>query len=286
MPGSKSRKSAVAASALDIGILLNAPGVEGVDPGDASGTLPIDAPTNGLVVKVPRWPAFPGVPGVEHTVNIYIVGSAVSVARRAYSIVDDAAEFFIPVAALALPNRPSFEIIYIVRTPNPTTSPPRRLTFKVAEPPTVLKEPVFPDASLYGYIICRKNKPSDPESLFIWEGIRIFIPFDTRFQENDVVTLVWQGWATLNIAPPALTVPASFTVTVTAADIRDRNSLRIVIQPFVTWIKPMTANHSASATYTLLRRGAAIFKSRTGLVKLDRKIPGESGFCENSSWMK
>lgn len=121
----------VAASTSDAGILLDQPRVLGVDPLDPSGTLPADARLNGITVIIPQWPNFPT--GVQvHTVDIYIVGIINAVAQRSYRAADVAPEFFIPIPAALLPVTPSFEIFYNVRTPNPTTSPIRRLTFRVA----------------------------------------------------------------------------------------------------------------------------------------------------------
>ncbi|MGF6208753.1 hypothetical protein [Pseudomonas frederiksbergensis] len=273
----------VAASTSDAGILLDQPRVLGVDPLDPSGTLPADARLNGITVIIPQWPNFPT--GVQvHTVDIYIVGIINAVAQRSYRAADVAPEFFIPIPAALLPVTPSFEIFYNVRTPNPTTSPIRRLTFRVAPPPQELAAPIFPDATIYGYINCNKvvREPPDSDALFVWEGIRISIPFDDRFLANDVIQLVWQCWTNLNGSGPALTPPGTFLQQITAADISGRNNIRIVILPFNTWIEPMTTNNSADATYTLVRNGVPQLTSFKGIVKVDRKIPGESGFCKSA----
>lgn len=284
MPLTNDPKRTSATTASDSGVLVDIPGVVGVDPSDPTGALPSDAKERGIEVIVPRWPDFPA--GVQaHTVDIYIVGITDSVAQRTYGAADSAPEFFILVPPASLPNTASFEVFYIVRTPNPTTSPSRRLTFTLAPPPLVLREPIFPDASLWGYIHCHKSN-SDPEALYIWEGVRIFIPFDDRFQPLDIIELRWQGWDSLNGSGAALTPLTRFSGTVTAADVRDKNNILIVVRPFIPHIEPMTNNDSALATYTLVRNGIPMFRSRTGLVKIDRVIPGEKEFCSDASWMK
>lgn len=279
MPISNDPERPRSSSTSDAGILLDPVRVLGVDPLDPAGTLPADAKVNGITVIIPRWPDFPTGARV-HTVNIYIVGTTTTVAQRDYRAADSAPEFFIPVAASSLPNAPSFEIFYIVRTPNPTTSPLRLLTFKVS-PPVGLVEPKFPDANLRGYIVCEKDlrNPPDPEQLFIWEGIRIFIPFDNRFRAGDDIQLVWQCWANLNGSGPALTPPGTFSVQVNSEDISGSRDISMVIRPFNTWIEPMTADNSADATYMLVRNGIPIFSSLRGVVKVDRKIPGTSRYC-------
>ncbi|VVQ29813.1 hypothetical protein PS943_01542 [Pseudomonas fluorescens] len=275
--------SLAAGSTSDAGVLLDPLRVRGVDPADPAGTLPDDAKQNGIVCIIPRWPAFPTDARIDH-VDIFIVGNPVPIAQRDYGVADDAAEFPIPIEPTLLPDLPTFEIEYTVRSVNNTTSPRRRLTFAIVAPPQVLKEATFPDASLWGYINCTKNNPQDPDSLYVWEGIRILIPFDNRFELWDVIELVWQGWDSLNGAGTALTPVVTITGTVT--DVTNKQPVSIVIRPFVPHIEPMRDNDSATVSYLLLRNGVPIFRSFTGLVKIDRVIPGNSGFCSDASWMK
>ncbi|MHC8333241.1 hypothetical protein [Pseudomonas sp. LB3P25] len=272
-----------AGSTSDAGVLLDPLRVQGVDPSDPAGTLPDDAKQNGIVCIIPRWPAFPTDTRIDR-VEIFIVGNPNSIAQRNYGAADDATEFLIPIGPTLLPDLLTFEIRYTVRSVNNTTSPPRRLTFAIVAPPQVLKAATFPDADPWGYIGCTKNNPQDPDSLYVWEGIRILIPFDNRFQLLDVIELVWQGWESLNGSGTALTPAATFTGTVT--DVINKKPVSIVIRPFVPHIEPMRDNDSATANYLLLRNGVPIFSSFTGLVKIDRVIPGSSGFCSDARWMK
>lgn len=272
-----------ARSALNAGVLLDLPRFEGVDPQDPAGTLPPDAKQNGIVCIIDRWPAFPIDARIDR-VEIFIVGNPNFVAWGEYGAADNAPEFRIRVGPAALPDLATFEIYYTVRSVNLTTSLPRRLTFAIVVPPQVLKEPTFPDASLWGYINCSKNNPQDPDSLYVWEGIRILVPFDNRFQLLDVIELVWQGWDSLNGSGTALTPEVTFTGTVT--DVTNKQPVAIVVRPFVPHIEPMRDKNSATASYFLLRNGVPIFSSFTGLVKIDRVIPGSSGFCSDASWMK
>jgi hypothetical protein len=171
--------------------------------------------------------------------------------------------------------------MYTVRSINNTTSPSRRLTFA---PPKVLKEVTFPDANVWNYINCTKNNPQDPDSLYVWEGIRILVPFDDRFQLWDVIKLVWQGWDSLNGSGTALTPKVTFTESVT--DVINKKPVSIVIRPFVPHIEPMRNNDCATVSYLLLRNGVPIFNSFTEVVKIDRVISGSSGFCSDARWMK
>jgi hypothetical protein len=267
-------------NASDTGVLLDLPRVQGVDPADPAGKLPENAKQNGIVCIIPRWPAFPTNERIDR-VEIFIVGNSVPIAQRDYGVADDAAEFLIPIGPTLLPDLPTFEIMYTVRSVNNTTSPSRRLTFASQK---VLKEATFPDANLWGYINCTKNNPQDPESLYVWEGVRILIPFDDRFKLWDVIELVWQGWDSLNGSGTALTPKVTFTESVT--DVINKKPVSIVIRPFDPHIEPLRDKDSATVSYLLLRSGVPIFSSFTGLVKIDRVIPGISGFCSDASWMK
>lgn len=269
-------------STLDAGALLNVPRVVGVDPTDPEGTLPEDAVPNGLVVIIDRWPAFP-TDGRIDRVEVFIVGIVDPVAVRSYGAGDAAPEFFIPVAAASLPAGPGFEIFYRVYAFNPTTSPRRRLTFA---PPRVLERPSFLDASIWGYLSCQKHNPQDPQALFIWEGVRIAIEFDQRFQALDVIELEWQGWDSLNGSGSPLTPKHKFTKTLSSSDISNGRPLSIVVQPFVPFIEPMRDKDSANVSYRLVRNQATLYLSFPGLVKIDRVIPGQDAYCDNANWMK
>mgnify|MGYP006951084212 CR=1 FL=1 len=267
-------------STSDAGVLLDFPRVQGVDPADPAGTLPDDAKQNGIVCIITRWPAFPTDDRIDR-VEFFIVGNPRPIAQRDYGAADDAVEFLIPIGPTLLPDLPTFEIMYTVRSINNTTSPSRRLTFA---PPKVLKEATFPDANVWGYINCTKNNPQDPDSLYVWEGIRILVPFDDRFQLWDVIKLAWQGWDSLNGSGTALTPKVTFTESVT--DVINKKPVSIVIRPFVPHIEPMRNNDCATVSYLLLRNGVPIFNSFTEVVKIDRVISGSSGFCSDARWMK
>lgn len=275
-----------AGSTLNPGVLLSLPGVDGVDPQDPAGTLPPDAKQVGIVCVIDRWPNFPVSGARKDRVEIFIVGNPDFVAWAEYGAADDAMEFRISVVPEKLPDVATFELLYTVRSINPTTSPARRLTFAIVAPPQRLKEADFPDADLWGYIGCYKNYPDDPESLFIWEGVRVEIPFDDLFNINDVVRIYWQAWDSLN-GPGELIDPLTeeFEFNEVVTDVVNKQSIKLVVKPFASHIEPMKVNDSATVNYQLLRNGIPIFRSFTGLVKVDRVIPGQSGYCADSSWM-
>ncbi|RON69245.1 hypothetical protein BK671_07330 [Pseudomonas fluorescens] len=270
-------------STTNPGVLLSLPRVDGVDPQDPAGTLPPDAKQVGIVCVIDRWPNFPVSGGRRDRVEIFIVGNPAFVAEAEYGAADDAVEFRISVAPEKLPGVATFELFYTVRSINPTTSPERRLTFAIVAPPQRLKVARFPDANIFGYIGCHKNFPDDPQSLFIWEGVRVEIPFDDLFNLNDVVRVHWQAWGSLNASGNPLTQVFEFNEVVT--DIVNRQAVKLVIKPFASHIEPMRNDDSATVNYQLLRNGIPIFRSFTGLVKVDRVISGKNEYCADSSWM-
>ncbi|QKV64675.1 hypothetical protein HUW52_17845 [Pseudomonas sp. 43A] len=275
-----------ASSTLSSAVLLSLPRVDGVDPQDPAGTLPPDAKQVGIVCVIDRWLSFPVSGARKDRVEIFIVGNPDFVAWAEYGVADDAVEFRISVAPEKLPDVATFELFYTVRSINPTTSEKRRLTYAIVAPPQRLKEAGFPDADIWGYIGCHKNYPDDPESLFIWEGGRVEIPFDDLFDLNDVLRVYWQAWGSL-YGPGELVDPLTpeFEFNEVVTDVVNKQAVKLVIKPFASHIEPMRNNHSATVNYQLLRNGIPIFRSFTGLVKVDRVIPGQSEYCADSSWM-
>lgn len=141
-------KPVTASSAMNAGVLLDLPRVDGVDPQDPAGTLPPDAKQVGIVCVIDRWPNFPPPDARIDRVEIFIEGDPNPVAWGEYGAADNAPEFRIRVDPAKLPNVPTFQLNYTVRSTNLTTSPSRRLTFAIVAPPQLLKEAVFPDANL------------------------------------------------------------------------------------------------------------------------------------------
>lgn len=266
-------------SAFNAGILLNLPRFEGVDPLDPAGTLPPDAKQNGIVCIIDRWPNFPVNARIDR-VEIFLAGNPNFIAWAEYGAADNAPEFHIPIGPGSLPDLPTFEIYYRQRSINWGTAPSRRLTFAVG-PPKVLKAPTFPDTDIWNYITCTKSNPQDPESLFVWEGIRIFIPFDNRFNPLDEIELVWQGWDQPNGKGNALTAEITFMGTVT--DVTGNKPVVIIVRPFPVNIEPMRDRDSASASYVLVRNRIPMFSSFTGYVNIDRKPAGGIGYCSGGN---
>ncbi|UVK84401.1 hypothetical protein LOY46_06800 [Pseudomonas sichuanensis] len=125
-----------------------------------------------------------------------------------------------------------------------------------------LKAPVFPDATLYGYLNCC-SRPR------LWEGVNVRVEGDPRFSVGDIIELVWQGHDNLNGSSPIPGVTAPFSKPVATAG----GAVDFLILPYDTLIAPMIDNASATAQYRLLKTDGSVGVSEIDVVKIMRKMP-------------
>lgn len=176
----------------------------------------------------------------------------------------------LPGSAVRVPDRDGvFYATYKVRdrAGNETDS------FSLVTPATValkplpgpdLPEPEFPEADKYGYINC-DDAP--------WNGIVVRIAFvRSLFEDDDQITLYWQGYHTFNGVDPIPGTKGVFTRTVSAQNVTD-GYLDIRVEPFIPYIEPMIEG-SALASYRLTKVNGQSGASAEGLVKINRKLPG------------
>lgn len=244
--------------------------LDGISPTDPDGKVPPDILINGTTGRIPRWANFPQKPNpgdVADYTDLYVYweqnSTTTEIFSDRYTYVDDKLEFEFSLTAEAMKEDGTAYIYYLLRgeNGNPDESPPRKLTIVHALKPT-LRGPTFPDANPNGYINC-DTVP------FVGEKIRIqIIPEAVDIFENlDVCELEFQGFATLNGAPPALTPLHMFRKVIDG----DEPAKGFMIDiPFDPYIRPMFDRHSAVATYRILRQGVPIYASHPSLVKIDR----------------
>lgn len=125
-----------------------------------------------------------------------------------------------------------------------------------------LDPPVFPNATIYGYLNCC----STPR---LWDGVNVRVEGDPRFEVGDTLELTWQGHDNLNGNSPIPGVLATFRKTVAAAGA----DVDFLILPYDTLIAPMIDNASATAWYRLLKGNGAVGVSDIDFVKITRKMP-------------
>ncbi|WP_460163834.1 hypothetical protein [Pseudomonas sp. S2_F03] len=98
---------------------------------------------------------------------------------------------------------------------------------------------------------------------------------------DDECTLDWEGFSSLNgVGPiPGTALQLSIKLTQAEADSGQGFDFTLGSDTYLQHIKPMGKNASAVARCTLYRNGTALGRSASGLVKIDRVIPGQSELC-------
>ncbi|WP_085657002.1 hypothetical protein [Pseudomonas sp. B11(2017)] len=241
--------------------------IDGVSELDPDGHIPRDVLIAGTIGRIPRWPNFPADPDDFTILRVYWRqdGATDEIFTATYTQADDRPEFTFPITPEQMSVDGTAVIYYELEgfNGNLDPSPERKLTIDHELAPT-LRAPEFPDVNFYGYINCSSAPP-------VWERIRVKILSEPVFLNGDECVLQWQGFDSLNGSPPVLTPVHEFRRTLSPADVSNGFVIDI---PFDPYVRPMVDNDSALAQYTLFRAGVSFRKSRKGLVKIDRTLPG------------
>lgn len=268
--------SSITDGEMQIGILAAALNIEGVG---ADGVLPPEASNNGAKLLIPMWINPSVKPGNGDRLSIWVTELATGIETLFYSNrfpvpVTIPAFFLLPAQYLQRDGEISLKYRVIAEDHgNEDTSLPQQFTVK-RQVPVNLAELIFPSATLWGYLNC-SSKPS------LWEAVIVRVPAQQgRFAKDDVCAMDWEGFYNLNAVGPIPGTALRITKTLTQADAEQGFEFRLESDKYELHIKPMKNNASALASYTLYRGGIALGKSKPGLVKIDRAIPGESNFCE------
>lgn len=121
----------------------------------------------------------------------------------------------------------------------------------------------------------------------ICHGVLWVISPDPLMRVNDELVFEWQGFRTTSLEDPIGGTEFEDRLFLTTDHLRD--GVVITVSPWDTRIAPMVRYCSASGRYYLLRGGAVVGESLTGLVRIDRVtpggtvcFPGDTGFCDGS----
>lgn len=246
--------------------------VDGVSDLDPEGRIPLQQLINGTTGRIQRWANFPALPGDYSVLYVYWRqnNAETEIFKETYTQVDDKPEFTFPLTPQQMITDGTAFLYYLLEgnNGNPDPSPERKLTIDHTLSPS-LREPEFPDANSNGYINCVSSTP-------VWEKIRVEILPESVFADLDEFELEWQGFGTLNGAPPALTPVYKFKKTITGSEPTNGFIMDI---PFDPYVKPLVNDDSGIAQYTIYRNGIPVYKSHKGLVKVDRMIPGDPIPC-------
>jgi hypothetical protein len=262
---------------MNIGILAAPLIVEGAD---GNGTLPPEASIVGANLLIAMWDAPSQIPGNGDLLEIWVLEPGASTETLFYSNrfpvpVTIPASFLLPAQYLRQDGEISLRYrVTAEDTGNADTSLPQQFTVRRVIPVN-LAEPTFPSATLWGYLNCA----SSPK---LWESVIVRVPAQQgRFVLDDECTLDWEGFSNLNgVGPiPGTALQLSKKLTQAEADSGLGFVFTLGSDTYLQHIKPMGNNASAVARYTLYRNGVALGRSASGLVKIDRVIPGQSELC-------
>jgi hypothetical protein len=261
----------------NIGILAQPLRIEGVG---ADNVFPPEASIQGAKLLIPEWAAPSQQPGNSDLLEVWVVtpGSPIEVLIYGhYFPVPVVFPEFVLLDAQYLQQEGDVVLKYRVTqgdTGNEDTSSPQ--TFHVINPtPVNLAEPVFPSATLWGYLNCS----SQPK---LWERVLVHVPAQPgRFAKDDECVLSWEGYASLNGIGPIAGTALQVRKFLTQEEASSAQGFDLVLESdkYEQHIKPMERNASALASYTLYRNGSALGKSPPALVKIDRVVPGQALPC-------
>lgn len=259
-----------------IGLFAQAFTVEGVDPNDPTAQLPPDASTNGVYLNIPLWESPSIEAGKSDLLEIWVLEPGLPVETRFYSHpfpvpITIPARFPLPPQYLQREGEISLRYrVTLGDNGNEDTALPQRFTLR-RQVPTNLAEPVFPNATLWGYLNC-KSVPS------MWEEIRVRIPPQAgKFERDDECFLDWESFRSLNGVGAIPNTSTRFTKRLTEQEAA--NGFSFVLMQYDRLIRPIEGLGSALVSYSLYRNNGPVGKSAVGLVKIDRVIPGQKEFC-------
>lgn len=266
----------VSTTNVQIGVFAQAFTVEGVDPNDPTAQLPPDASDNGVYLNIPLW----GSPSIEvgksDLLEIWVLEPGVELETLFYSNpfpvpVTIPARFHLPAQYLQREGVISLRYrVTLGDNGNEDTASPQRFTLR-GQVPTNLAHPVFPNANFWGYLNCRSTP-------LMWEEIRVRIPPQAgKFEREDECLLDWESFGTLNGVHAIPNTSTRFTKKLTEQEAA--NGFNFVLMQYDRLIKPIKGSGSVLVSYSLYRNNVLVGKSAVGLVKIDRVIPGQAGFC-------
>ncbi|MCH4901975.1 MULTISPECIES: hypothetical protein [Pseudomonas] len=246
--------------------------IEGVG---ADKVLPLDAHINGVTLRMSPWVAPSIIPGKSDLLEIWILEPGAISETRFYNNLFPVPVVFpgtIHLPAQYLQQTGDITLRYRVTsgdTSNEDDSIPQ--VFILKRPvPVKLKEVVYPDANLWGWLMCL-TFPA------IWDVVVVRVPAQPgTFLANDECVLNWEGCTSLNgVNPiPGTALRIRKTLSQQEATSPQGFDFRLDSSYYVQYIKPIEFG-SAMCTYTHYRNGVALASSYPEFVKIDRRLSGK-----------
>lgn len=257
------------ATRTPVGILAQPLSVKGVDDSDTAGHVPRQILITGTEIVIPYW-LFP-----EPKDELWLIKRQNGIEQRLYTVI--------------YPMPLSVPFLYFALTPqhlatngiaflyykiwkgsggNDDPSPERQLTIDHT-PLSTLPEPLFPDATPWGYLNNNTNPP-------LTSGATVRIrPLSSIAVSGDIAVITWRGYSTLNGSGTEVAgAYGRWEKPLSNTDIT--NGFNHVV-PFQSHISLLVDNDSAVVVCQLFRGKQIIAESDKGLVKVDQVTPGQIG---------
>lgn len=249
--------------------------VDGIDPNDPEGRVPVPLLLNGTIARVPRWKDFSTVGSrSDRLIVTWEQGGLKTVIfDQRYPGPIRQLEFEIALTPQRLGTDGVALLYYVVLdadgNPDPASAPVK-LTIDHSQIPVPSLKPVeFPHATPWGYFNCQTWPALN-------EGVTVRVPPQTVGVSGDICKLQWQGYRSLNGVGIVVEAFIEISHLLSGSDLQ--NGFDIVV-PFRPCIKPLIDNDSALVIIWFYRGSRLIAQSAPELVKIDRKIPGEALPC-------
>ncbi|WLG41740.1 hypothetical protein [Pseudomonas rhodesiae] len=117
---------------------------------------------------------------------------------------------------------------------------------------------------------------SKPE---IFEGVGWYVAPDARFQLNDVVRLMWEGFPNNNWSPPAIDESRYAENQTFFIQEQLEGGLNFLVWPYEEKVVPMHDSRTAQAWFQVRRGGALIGESKPRYIRIDLNYP-TGGYCQ------
>lgn len=266
-PNFLSAKSTVSADQNVLAVIIE---VDGVDPADPAGYIPLEQLTNGTIARVPRWAEYSIDPArPDHLVVSFEQDRAITIIHDAhYAPVDiEEIEVFLSAALLGKDGVAWISYRLVDFDGNPDPAPPRKLTIDHTQVPIQkLAEAKFLDVTLWGYWNITNTQ--------ITNGGVVFVPAQTVSRPVDFCELEWRVYKNLNGSGVEVT-DAFGRFERTLNDDDKKNGFKTQIS-FARYIQPLKESGSALVVYRFFNNGRLVGESSPALVRIDLLIPGAS----------
>lgn len=245
---------------------------------DPAGNIPYELLLKGIDVVVPLWKNYASKPDERDILVVFFEQPELELPpvriESIYLPADIKPEFIIHISPKYLQHNGPGNLWYEVfdTANNPAYSFRRTLTIDHTPVQTDLPAAEFPHADKYGYLNCTTEPP-------LWNGVTVKFPPLPSFEVGDVFNIFWSAYTSLNGSGLQLTRARKVIKHDILTEEDLRNGFVEVVTPYDIHIKPMVSNASALVSYKVYRGSRLIGKSKVGLVRIDRVIPGEELPC-------